>query len=247
MKTVIVVQARMTSTRLPGKVMMPLAGQPMLARMAERLRRATMTDELVIATTTNATDDVIAGLCLQQDLACYRGSEHDVLSRYAGAAQTHGADLVVRVTADCPLLDAELVDRMIATYKENACTCDYLSNMLEPTFPYGMAVEVFPNSILQAAHAEATQDAEREHVTPFIYWNPQRFRLMAFRHQTDLSRHRWTVDTAEDYALVKMLFDSLYPANPAFVMENVLGLLQEHPDWSGINRNIAQRLPTPAD
>lgn len=171
MKTIIIVQARMTSTRLPGKVLLPLAGEPMLVRLLERLRRVQRADGIVIATTTNASDDPIAALCAQQGVPCHRGSELDVLSRYADAARLHAADVVVRITSDCPLIDPALIDQLIAVYEEG--DSDYVSNMLPPTWPYGMAVEVFSATALAQAHAEATQDAEREHVTPFIYWHPE--------------------------------------------------------------------------
>jgi spore coat polysaccharide biosynthesis protein SpsF len=200
MKTLIIVQARMTSTRLPGKVLQPLAGEPMLTRLVDRLRRVKHADGLVIATTTNATDDPIAALCAEQGVPCHRGSEHDVLSRYADAAGLHGAEVVVRITSDCPLIDPALIDQVIAVYEEG--DSDYVSNMLPPTWPYGMAVEVFSASALTQAHAEATQAAEREHVTPFLYWHPERYRLRNVASPVDLSHHRWTVDTPEDYALV---------------------------------------------
>ena len=239
MKTVIIVQARMTSTRLPGKVLLPLAGEPMLVRLLERLRRVQRAHGLVIATTTNATDDAIAALCAQRGVPCHRGSEHDVLSRYAEAARLHGADAVVRITSDCPLIDPVLIDQLIATFE--AGDNDYVSNMLPPTWPYGMAVEVFSAAALAQAHAEATQAAEREHVTPFIYWHPERYRLRNVASPVDLSHHRWTVDTPEDYELVRRLFDHLMPTDPQFTLADVLALLEAHPGWIAINQHIRQK------
>lgn len=239
MKTVIIVQARMTSTRLPGKVLLPLAGEPMLVRLLERLRRVQRAHGLVIATTTNATDDAIAALCAQRGVPCHRGSEHDVLSRYAEAARLHGADAVVRITSDCPLIDPVLIDQLIATFE--AGDNDYVSNMLPPTWPYGMAVEVFSAAALAQAHAEATQAAEREHVTPFIYWHPERYRLRNVASPVDLSHHRWTVDTPEDYELVRRLFDHLMPTHPQFTLADVLALLEAHPGWIAINQHIRQK------
>ncbi len=243
MRTVVIVQARMTSTRLPGKVLLPLAGRPMLARLLERLARVRRADSIVVATTTNATDDPIVDLCSTMGVACFRGSEHDVLSRYAGAAAAHGAELVVRVTSDCPLLDPQLVDELIELFSQSAGTLDYVSNMLEPSYPYGMAVEVMTMATLLAAAAEATRDDEREHVTPYVYRHPERFRLRSVRYPTDLSRHRWTVDTPEDYELVGRIFAALSPRKPDFVMDDVLGLLREHPEWSRINEHVIQRKP----
>ena len=242
MTTLIIVQARMTSTRLPGKVLLPLAGEPMLTRLVERLRRVQRADGIVIATTTNATDDPIAALCSQLGMPCHRGSEHDVLSRYADAARLHGADTVVRITSDCPLIDPALIDQVIAAYEEG--DSDYVSNMLPPTWPYGMAVEVFSAAALAQAHAEATQAAEREHVTPFLYWHPERYRLRNVASPVDLSQHRWTVDTPEDYELVGRLFDHLMPTHPHFTQADVLALLDQHPDWIAINQHIQQKPAT---
>lgn len=242
MKTIIIVQARMTSTRLPGKVLLPLAGEPMLMRLMERLRRVQRADGIVIATTTNVTDDPIAAMCAQQGVPCHRGSELDVLSRYADAARLHAADVVVRITSDCPLIDPALIDQLIAVYEEG--DSDYVSNMLPPTWPYGMAVEVFSATALAQAHAEATQDAEREHVTPFIYWHPQRYRLRNVASPVALSHHRWTVDTPEDYELVRRLFDHLLPTNPHFTQADVLALLDAHPDWIAINQHVQQKPAT---
>lgn len=240
MTTLIIVQARMTSTRLPGKVLLPLAGEPMLTRLVERLRRVQRADGIVVATTCNASDDPIAALCTQLGVPCHRGSEHDVLSRYADAARLHAADVVVRITSDCPLIDPALVDHVIAAYEER-CS-DYVSNMLPPTWPYGMAVEVFSAAVLAQVHADAIQDAEREHVTPFIYWHPDRYRLHNVVSPVDLSHHRWTVDTPEDYELVCRLFDTLYPILPNFNQDDVLKLLFAHPDWMAINQHISQKL-----
>ncbi len=242
MKTIIIVQARMTSTRLPGKVLLPLAGETMLSRLVERLRRVQRADGIVIATTGNTTDEPIAALCAQLGVPCHRGSEHDVLSRYADAARLHGADVVVRITADCPLIDPALIDQVIATHEEGGS--DYVSNMLPPTWPYGMAVEVFSAAALAQAHAEATQAAEREHVTPFIYWHPERYRLRNVASPVDLSQHRWTVDTPEDYELVRRLFEVLYPARPHFTQTDILALLDAHPDWMAINQHIQQKPAT---
>lgn len=242
MNTIIIVQARMTSTRLPGKVLLPLAGVPMLTRLVQRLRRVQRADAIVIATTTNATDDAIAMLCNTLGVPCHRGSEHDVLSRYADAARLHGADVVVRITSDCPLIDPALIDRVIAAYQEGGS--DYVSNMLPPTWPYGMAVEVFSATALQQAHAGATQVAEREHVTPFIYGHPERYRLRNVASPVDLSQHRWTVDTPEDYELVRRLFEALYPVRPHFTQNDILEVLDAHPDWMAINQHIRQKPAT---
>jgi spore coat polysaccharide biosynthesis protein SpsF len=239
MKTIIIVQARMTSTRLPGKVLLPLGGKPMLVRLVERLRRVEKADAIVIATTRNTSDDPIASLCQRIDVPCHRGSEHDVLSRYANAAREHSASTVVRITSDCPLIDPALIDRVISDFQ--AGEVDYVSNMLPPTWPYGMAVEVFTDRALQEAHVEATQDSEREHVTPFIYWRPERYRLRNVPCHTNLGAHRWTVDTPEDYELVSRLFDAVYPENPDFSLDDLLNAMDAHPDWLFVNQHIEQK------
>lgn len=239
MSTALIVQARMTSTRLPGKVLMPLGGRPMLECLLARLRRVSLADRIIIATTTNATDDAIARFCENNSVDCYRGSEHDVLSRYAEAAQRYGADTVVRITSDCPLLDPALVDHVISAYREAGV--DYASNMLEPSCPYGMAVEVFSKEVLLQAHSESIDAAEREHVTPFIYWHPERYALKSVKLDRNLSGHRWTVDTHEDYELIKLIYSEVYPKNPEFDMEDVLAVMDRHPDWKKINQHIEQK------
>lgn len=229
----------MTSTRLPGKVLLPIAGQPMLWHLVQRLRRVRLADEVVIATTSNTTDEPIVAFCAAAGVACTRGSEHDVLSRYHEAALLHGATTVVRVTSDCPLIDPALVDQAIATFAEG--DFDYLSNMLQPTYPYGMAVEVMTAAALHEAHAEATAPAEREHVTPFLHWRPERYRHRSLTMCPDLSHHRWTVDTDEDLQLVRRLVEALLPRRPEFDLADVLELLSEHPDWLELNRHVQQR------
>lgn len=242
-RTVIIVQARMGSTRLPGKVLKPIAGRPMLSYQLERMRQAKRASSIVVATTTSTSDDLLVDFCGAEGVECARGPEDDVLSRYAQAARQYKADAVVRVTSDCPLLEADLVDQAIHLYERTAC--DYASNMIEPTWPYGMAVEVFSTPILLEADAESVDPAEREHVTPFIYWRPQRYRLQSLTMRPDLSDHRWTVDTPEDFELVSRILKTLYPRNPRFTMSDVLDLLGQHPDWIEINRHVAQKRVTP--
>lgn len=242
-RTAIIIQARMGSTRLPGKVLKPIAGRPMLSYQLERMRQAKRASSIVVATTTSTLDDVLVDFCGAEGVECTRGPEQDVLSRYAQAARQCRADAVVRVTADCPLLEADLVDQAIHLYERTAC--DYVSNMIEPTWPYGMAVEVFSTAILLEADAEAVDAAEREHVTPFIYWRPQRYRLQSLTMRPDLSHHRWTVDTPEDFELVSRIVKTLHLCNPRFTMSDVLDLLERHPDWVELNRHVAQKQVTP--
>ena len=246
MSTAIIVQARMTSTRLPGKVLRPVAGRPLLSYQLERLRCVTQADRIIIATTINSTDDPIVEFCAAEGVDYTRGSEHNVLSRYFEAAARFNATTIVRVTSDCPLIDPPLIDSAIDAYIDNAGSYDYISNMIEPSWPYGMAVEVFSVRALAEANVEAKEEAELEHVTPFIYWRPGRYRIKSLTMAPDLSHHRWTVDTPEDFELVRRILEALYPSNPGFGMADVLALLAEHPDWEAINRHIAQKTVNPA-
>lgn len=241
MKTVAIIQARMTSTRLPGKVLLPIGGRPMLSYQLERLRRIRGVDQLVIATTTNATDDPIVSMCRSEGVPASRGAELDVLSRYQAAALQFDASTVIRLTSDCPLLEARTVESALSMFEEEPRAFDYVSNMIEPTYPLGMAVEVMTAEALRIASLEATDEGEREHVTPFIYRRPGRFRLGSMTMTPNLSRHRWTVDTSEDFELISRILGSLAESRPDFTLEEVLELLAEHPDWEEINRHVEQR------
>lgn len=239
-KVVAIIQARMTSSRLPGKVLLPVLGRPMFSYQIERLRKASRVSQIVVATTVNAADDPIVAFCLAEGLDFVRGSEHDVLSRYVLAAREYTADVVIRITSDCPLLDPDLVDKMVDEYF-GATHPDYVSNMLIPTWPYGMAVEVFSASALYEAGTESSDPVEREHVTPFIYRHPERYRLSSITLEENLSAHRWTVDTPEDFELVSRIITALYPRKPDFRMADVLSFLKSHPDCLLINQHIKQK------
>jgi spore coat polysaccharide biosynthesis protein SpsF len=210
MSTAVIIQARMTSSRLPGKVLRPILGRPMLSFQIERLRRASGFDRMVVATTTNHSDDVVAAFCRAEGLDCFRGSENDVLARYYGAAVELAATTVVRVTSDCPLLDPDVVERVMSF------------------------------AALSNAHRLARDPIEREHVTPYIYRRPHQFRLASVRMDPDLSDHRWTVDTPEDFALITHILEALYPTNPDFRMAEVVALLDTRPDWRELNRHVRQ-------
>lgn len=223
----------MGSSRLPGKVLKDIAGRPMLSYQMERLRRVKRAERIVVATTDQPADDAVERFCQKEKIACVRGSEHDVLARYHLAIERFPADVVVRITADCPLIDPAIVDEAIAAYEP-----DYVSNMLETTYPYGMAVEVFSAQALREAHREAKDPAEREHVTPFIYRHPERYRLRSLTMAPNLSHHRWTVDTPEDFELVSRLLKTL---KPHFTLQDVLAVLDKHPDWCAINAHVEQK------
>lgn len=241
MRTVIINQARMSSTRLPGKVLKEVLGRPLLDYQVERLRRASLADELVIATTTNDADDILVEFCRKRDLAVFRGAEQDVLSRYYHAAIEHQAELVVRVTSDCPVIDPKVVDRVVAAFLERRDYVDYVSNTQVRTFPRGMDTEVFTFDALRTAYAEATLEYQREHVTPFLYCQPDRFRVEQVTLATDLSSHRWTVDTPEDFELVRRIVEALHPRNPHFGLNDIIALLDSNPALMEINAHVVQK------
>lgn len=239
MRIVIISQARMTSTRLPGKVLKEVLGKPLLAFQIERLQRVKNAAKIVIATTVNATDDPVEELCHRLGVDCFRGSEDDVLSRFYFAATEAGADAVVRVTADCPLIDPDIIDKVIASYAEGGC--DYASNTLIRTYPRGMDTEVFSYQSLGEAFQEAKRQPEREHVTPFLYNRPERYTLRSVLNDVDLSKYRWTVDTPEDFELIQCILEYVYPLNSCFSMQDCLQAYNNHPHWHIINAHIEQK------
>jgi spore coat polysaccharide biosynthesis protein SpsF len=240
-KTVIIVQARMGSTRLPGKILKTVLDRPLLSYQIERLRRVTLADQLLIATTLQAADQVIVRLCQQEGVDTFRGSEEDVLNRYYLAAREAKATTVVRVTSDCPLIEPAVIDRAIATLLENSDKFDYVSNGLERTYPRGMDVEAFTFEALERAEREAKEASEREHVTLYMVRHPELFRLASIKAESDNSRYRLTVDTPEDFELIKRLLEALYPHFPNFTLDQLLQLLKENPEWPKINANIKQK------
>ena len=241
MKVVIINQARMTSTRLPGKVLKKVLDKPLLEYQIERLQRVKLADELVIATTKNTTDDPIVEVCHRAGVKFYRGSEEDVLARYYEVAKENEADIIVRVTSDCPLIDPKIVDRVIQAYFHHQPQCHYASNSLERTYPRGMDTEVFSFESLDQAYSEAVAQPDREHVTPFLIQQPERFNLIPVLNWENQSYHRWTVDTQEDFNLIKKILEVIYPQNPEFSIADCLNVLQEYPEWQKINAHIEQK------
>jgi spore coat polysaccharide biosynthesis protein SpsF len=232
----------MGSTRLPGKVLMPLAGKSVLARVIERVRACPEVVTTVVATTGLPADDAVVAESIRCGAHVYRGSESDVLARYVEAARQYRADTVVRVTADCPLLDSELLCAMLREYHGIAADApvDYLSNTLTRRYPRGLDVEIMSWAALEQAHREAQADDEREHVTPYLYRHPQRFRLREFGvTERDRSTFRWTLDTPDDYALLCAVYDTLGPGR--FVTADVYALLERRPEIAAINAHVEQK------
>lgn len=214
----------MSSSRLPGKVLAPVLGEPMIGRQVERLRRARRIDELIVATSADPSDDPLAAYCEGLGLSVFRGSLDDVLDRYRAAlALFPQAEAVVRLTADCPLADPELIDRVIAHH--HAQGADYTSNTLGVrTYPHGLDAEVIRPAVLALAAERARDPYEREHVTPYVYRRPEAFRLAGVSRETSLAMLRWTVDLPEDLAFVRDVYAQLYPRDPAFDSEAVADL-----------------------
>lgn len=238
LRTVAILQARMTSTRLPGKILLDLDGKPMLAQELARLKRSTLLSEIVIATTTNATDDPLVELAAREGVAIFRGDEHDVLGRYHLAARQFRADAVVRVTGDCPLIDATVVDAAISVLQTEEC--DYASNTIERTYPRGLDVEVFHRDVLDRIARLARSMPAREHVTYFLHRErPELFITRQVRRADDASDLRWTVDTDEDLALMRKLFSELGAADIA--TDELITRLRQRPDLIALNHHIVQK------
>jgi len=236
MNTVAIIQARTGSTRLPGKVLLTLAGEPMLAQVARRVQRSKRINTTVIATTDQPGDDAIVSLCDGLQIPYFRGSEADVLDRYYQAAKTFQGDVVVRITSDCPLIDPKIIDEVVAAFQKRRPKLDYLVTF---QFPRGLDTEVFSFSALEQAWREDRNPAWREHATVFIYRNPDRFRIGELRCPRDLSHLRWTVDTSEDFELVRRIYEHF--GHNHFGWLDVLATLEAHPDWSNLNRHVHQK------
>ncbi len=234
--TLAVVQARMTSTRFPGKVLAPLLGEPMILRQLERVSKAQRIDALVVATSSDPTDDELAKILEAAGYRIFRGSLEDVLDRFVGAINSFEAengetvDAVVRLTADCPLASPSVIDQVIEAFE--SLGSDYVSNTMTPTYPDGLDVEVVKASVLREVAAIATDPPEREHVTLGVYRRDQAYSILNFADRRNNSDSRWTVDTPEDFAFVTRIYTDLYPENHAFEYEDILEHLERHPEAS---------------
>jgi spore coat polysaccharide biosynthesis protein SpsF len=233
----VIIQARMGSTRLPGKVMRPILGKPMLEILIERLKRSKRRVSLIIATTQNKNDDIIAELARRLEVACFRGSQEDVLDRYYKAAKEYNMDVIVRITSDCPLADPALMDALIDYYFANP-QIDYVSNTLKRTYPRGFDVEVFSFASLEKAAKEANKAYQREHVTPFIEENMKK---LSYEDTRDSSIYRVTVDTMADFALITYIYELLHK-NGDFGYRKIVDLLDSRPDLVALNKHIEQKI-----
>lgn len=238
MRVVAIIQARMGSTRLPGKVLKDLGGETVLARVVTRVRRATLLDEIVVATSVQPADDAIVQECERLSVACFRGDEADVLDRYYRAAQKFAADSVVRITADCPLIDPELIDAAVRAFLEQ--TADYATNSLLVTYPPGLDVEVFTAEALACAWRSAKQDYERAHVTPYLYQNPGLFKIVSLTAESDYSNYRWTLDTAEDLEMIRAIYEH-FEQSGSIRWREVLRLMESEPKLAEVNSQVRQK------
>jgi spore coat polysaccharide biosynthesis protein SpsF len=241
MKIVATITARMTSERLPGKVLLPCMGQRMLELLVERVRRSRLIDHIVISTTTNRTDDVVEECAQDLGVGCFRGSELDVVGRVVGAMETAEADIVVQLTGDCPLHDWQVIDQLIRLYQANSF--DYVSNTLVRSYPRGLDCQVVSLATLQESLRIAKDKAQHEHVCLSIYENPQRFRLFNLMAPPELCYpgQRWTLDTDADYRFISAVYEALYERDPGFTSRDILQFLDEHPEVEEINSDIAQK------
>jgi spore coat polysaccharide biosynthesis protein SpsF (cytidylyltransferase family) len=233
LKTVAILQARMGSKRLPGKVLLPAAGKPLIRHMLERVQRSKLVDEFWVATSEDRANDPLVEEINNLGAGVFRGSESDVLSRYETVARQTGADWIVRLTGDCPLHDPAIIDDVVQYAVEHACEFDYVCNSLLPTYPDGLDVEVFTYAALAQAQRDATTSLQREHVTPFIHRyheGPGPFRVGHFKGPADFSHLRWTVDEVADYQVVKEIIETLYLDNPNFGWMDVLALVTRRPE-----------------
>ncbi len=238
LKIVTVIQARTGSSRLPNKILLPLANKPLLYRMFERVAASKMCGTIVIATTTDKSDDVVENLCNKFNMIYYRGHPTDLLDRHYQAALKYNADAVVKIPSDCPLIDKSVIDKVLNYYLENLNYFDYVSNLHPATYPDGNDVEIMSFKALSDAWENANRELEREHTTPYLWENPDKFRIGNVVWETGLDysmSHRFTIDYEKDYNFIKQVYDELYSVNPIFTLNDILDLLDRKPEIKKIN------------
>ena len=241
MKIICIMQARMGSSRLKGKVLKTICDQTVLEHDIDRLKKSKNISDIIVATTTKEEDDVIVKMSQKKKVKFYRGSEDNVLERYYFAAKDSNADVIVRVTSDCPCMDYNVIDNVIDLFIQNSSVVDYVSNTLERTFPRGYDVEVFSYRALEKAYNFASKNYEKEHVTPYIYDVKNKFNLMQYKYIKDYSQYRVTLDTKEDLEVINRIFNSLYYENKYFTVEDVVKVLSEDDELVKINKFVEQK------
>jgi spore coat polysaccharide biosynthesis protein SpsF len=241
-KTVIVVQARMSSSRLPGKVMLPILGESLLSRMIERLKMIRHEAVIVIATSLETSDDIIKQESINIGVPCYRGSLDNLLDRHYQAAKLYNAGIVLKIPSDCPLIDPRVIDQTLDFYFDHKGGFDYVSNLHPATFPDGNDVEIMTMACIERVHNEAARKLELEHTTPYIWENPEKFRIgnVTWKTGRDYSMsHRFTIDYEADYLFIKRVFEELYPFKPDFSCEEIVALIEQNPEIYLINAKYA--------
>ncbi len=239
---VTIMQARQGSSRLPGKVTLPLMGKPLFMRQLERMKAARLCGTLVVATTTSPEDDSIASLCVTEGIPCFRGHATDLLDRHYQLAREYRADIVLKIPSDCPLIDPRVIDKVIGFFLDNRHLYDYVSNLHPATYPDGNDVEIMPFNTLEQAWMQAEKLFEREHTTPYIWERPELFRIgnVTMDSGDDYSLvHRWTIDYEEDYRFIKAVYEALYEKDNLFSLESILELLRRRNDIYTINAGRA--------
>jgi len=237
-KIAAIIQARMGSTRLPGKVLMNIGDETILARVVRRLSRSKLIDEILVATTTSRPDDAIVEECERLRVRWFRGSEYDVLDRYCRAAEAASVDIIVRITADCPLIDCALVDQVLRAFFER--NADFACNVLPRTYPRGLDTEVFTRDALAKVVDQADQPYQREHVTPVFYERRDVFRFATVTAERDYSHYRWTVDTSEDLEFVRSIY-SRFDNRDDFGWGAAIELLEFSPELAMLNAHVQQK------
>ncbi len=238
-KIVAIIQARMGSSRLPGKVLINIAGKSMLAHVFERISQSNLVNEIVVATTDDPADDRIAQFCDENRMLYFRGSQFDVLDRYYQTAKTHQCDIIVRITADCPMIDPQMIDEVILSFMEQ--NVDFAANRLPPpwkrSFPIGLDIEVCTFDALEKAWKESNLTYEREHVMPYLYVQPERFKTLLLQHDPDYGNKRWTVDTTQDLLLVEKIIEHFHPYIN-YSWQDVLSFVNQNPEIELINQEV---------
>jgi len=241
MNVIAIIQARMGSTRLPGKIMKKISGKTVLEHVIDRVKLSKEIRDIVIATTTKETDDPIIFEAQKLNTKYFRGSESNVLSRYYFAAKEFNADIIVRITSDCPLIDPNIIDELVSFYKKQEY--DIVSNagsdLNQRTYPRGLDTEVFSFEQLKSAFNDSMMEYQKEHVTPYIYENSKN--TYFYKNSVDYSNHRWTLDTQEDFELIKQIYKHLYHGEQDFYLNDILSVFNKNPNLIKINQDVIQK------
>ncbi|MDD5031513.1 MAG: glycosyltransferase family protein [Patescibacteria group bacterium] len=242
-KNLCIIQARYGSNRLPGKVLLPLGGKTVIEQVISRVGQAKKIDhrqggtgKIILATTTKEEDDALEKICPKAGVDCFRGSEDDVLDRYYQAAKKFKAENIIRITGDCPLIDPEIIDKVVDLYEKSGV--DYATNVIPPTFPDGLDTEIFSFAALEKAWRETNLASQREHVTIYLWQNPEIFKQIHLKNDINLSKRRWVLDNPEDYEFMKLVYSKLYPAKPNFNLADLLKFFADNPEIEKINNMI---------